>query len=140
MQHADRVKGQYDLFVVFSFSAQTDIELVKILLRDLRSFFDPNSRNVVDGFQLFHIIQPRENDLRSVPKQDIHIGAFPLRDLQNVPRVVGFRLCFKLIKTAFTQCLTDLSHNEKSVSRLRCASFQHLTPGEYRLPGACASF
>ena len=68
-----------DNYLLFrTVSAQTDIELVEIRLRDLGRFLDPYiGQNAVfksDAFQLFGIVKPFENNGAAVYRAYAHIA------------------------------------------------------------------
>ena len=68
--NADRVEAQDDLLVLPRLSAQSDVKLVEVSLQQLASLFNPDARDVVDGFQLLNVIQSRKDDLAAVLERD----------------------------------------------------------------------
>ena len=68
--NADRVEAQDYLLVLPRLSAQSDVKLVEVSLQQLAGLFNPDARDVVDGFQLLNVIQSRKDDLATVLERD----------------------------------------------------------------------
>ena len=79
--NADRVEAQDDLLVLPRLSAQSDVQLVEVSLQQLAGLFNPDARDVVDGFQLLNVIQSRKDDLaafwKEMVKSDL-LALYPL--------------------------------------------------------------
>ena len=56
----DGVEGQDHLQVVREVRAQADVQLVEVAFLQFGRLLDPDARDVVDGFQLLHVVQAGE--------------------------------------------------------------------------------
>ena len=137
---ADGVEGDDDLQIIRELRAQSDVQLVEVALQHLAGLFNPDARDVVDGFQLFHIVEASEDYLAAVDEADIHIAAFPSRDVGDVLCVVLVCLVLQLLKAALSQRLCHLSYHQPPVPRLRCHPLQYLAACEDALAAAAAAF
>ena len=115
VRDADRVKGQDHLQVVGEVRSQSNVQLIEVLLLQLACFLDPDARDVVNGLELFRVVESGEEDLAAVCKRDAHVAFV---DLRPALRVVVRDLPAQLLKAALAQRLRDLSAYEPSVPRL----------------------
>ena len=132
---ADGVEGEDDLEVVGEPGAEADVQLIEVRLRDLAGLLHPDAGDVVDGLQLFHVVQPREEDLRPVGEADAHVA---YADLRPGFGIMGRDLAPQLGKAGFPQRPGHLPAHQPAVALFRGEAFQHLAPGEDALAGPAA--
>ncbi len=88
MEHRHRVEGEHHL-LVGAFAPETHVQLVEVLLQDLRGLLDPDIRQLPlgegDGLELLRIIQPLEDDAVSVGTADAQVGVLAGEQLRKPP-------------------------------------------------------
>lgn len=110
----DGVEGQDHLQVVGKDRPQADVQLVEVSFLQLRRLLDPDPGDVVDGFQLFHVIQAGEQNLAAIRESDPQVS---LVDLGPGVRVILGDLPPELGKAAVPQCPRHLPRHQPAVSR-----------------------
>ena len=133
----DGVEGQDHLQVVGKDRPQADVQLVEVSFLQLRRLLDPDPGDVVDGFQLFYIVQTREQNLATVGEPDPQVA---LVDLGAGIRVILGDLPAELRKTAVPQRPRHLPRHQPAVSRFAGDALQDLPAGKDALPAAAAAF
>ena len=130
--NADRVECENHLEVVGALCPQADVQLVKVGLQQLRRLLNPDPGDVIDGFELFDVIQSGKEYLGAVGKYDAQLSPV---DHGPAVRVVLGNLSPELCKAALPQGLGHLAAYQEPVPRLGDAPLQHLAPCEDGLPG-----
>ena len=115
-------------------TAKTDIQLIEVTFQKFAGLLDPNPGNVVDGFQLLHIIQPGKEDLTvDLGESDAHIRMIGL--VFHIGIMLP-KLTDQLLKTAVAQSASDFTADEKAMTALIDGAFQDLASGENRFTAA----
>ena len=102
---------------------------------DLAYTAAPYAEQSIDGFELFHVVQPGKQDFASVGEGNAHL---PLADHSPTVGVVLGDLAPQLGKAALPEGPGHLAAYKDSVLRLRDAPLQLLAPSEDGLSGAAA--
>ena len=133
----DGVEGQDHLQVVGKDRPQADVQLVEVAFLQLRRLLNPDPGDVVDGFQLFYIVQTREQNLATVGEPDPQVA---LVDLGAGVRVMLGDLTPQLRKAAVPQRPRHLPRHQPAVSRLAGDPLQNLPADEDALSASAAAF
>lgn len=134
--NADRVECENHLEVVGALCPQADVQLVKVGLQQLRRLLNPDPGDVIDGFELFDVIQSGKEYLGAVGKYDAQLS--PVDHGPAVGIVLG-NLPTELCKAALPQRPRHLAAHQEPVARLGNAALQHLAPGEDGLARAASA-
>ena len=104
--NGDGVEGEDHLEVVGTLCPQADVELVKVGLQQLRRLLNPYPGDVVDGFELFHVVQSGKKYLGAVWEHNAQLSPV---DHGPAVRVVLGKLPPELSKAALPQGLGHLA-------------------------------
>ena len=111
----DGVKGKDDLQVIRGFRSQPDVQLIEVPFQQFGRFLNPDPGDVIDGFELFHVVQPGKQDFASVGEGNAHL---PLADHSPTVGVVLGDLAPQLGKAALPEGPGYLAAYQKAVARL----------------------
>ena len=134
---ADGVERYQDLQVVGEDRPQADVQLVEVSLLQFGRLLDPDARDVVDGFQLLHVVQAGEQDLAAVGEGDVHV-AF-IHPGAGV-RVEVRDLAPQLLEATLPQRPRHLPAHQPAVPRLAGYALQDLPACEDAFSAAAAAF
>ena len=132
---ADRVEGEDHLEVVGGLGPQADVQLVEVPLQELAGLFDPDAGDVVDGLELFHVVQPGEEDFGAVGEAELELA--PVDHGPGAGVVLG-QLAPELGEAGLPQGAGHLPADQEAVAGFGDAALQELAPGEDGLAGAAA--